>query len=213
MGLRAYNVEISAGQFGGLPAVKGQRLNASIIVQNLLKTPEEFAAIPLRTNPDGSVVRVRDVGRTELDVGRTELGTEFYDVEGRYNGHPAGIMAIRQTPGANAMDTANAIKSKLKEMSRYFPQGMKVVYPYDTTPFVKVAIVEAVKALVMAIGLVFLVMWLFMGNIRATLIPTIAVPVVLLGTCASLGLFGYSINMLTMFSMVIAIGLLVDDTC
>jgi len=185
--------------------LKGQRLNASIIVQNLLKTPEEFAAIPLRTNPDGSIVRVKDVGRTEL-------GTEFYDIEGRYNGHPAGIMAIRQTPGANALDTANAIKSKLKEMSHYFPSGMKVVYPYDTTPFVKVAIGEAVKALVMAIGLVFLVMWLFMGNIRATLIPTIAVPVVLLGTCAALGLFGYSINMLTMFAMVLAIGLLVDDT-
>jgi len=205
MALRAYNVEISAGQFGGLPAVEGQRLNASIIVQNLLQTPDEFAAIPLRTNPDGSVVRVKDVGRTEL-------GTEFYDIEGHYNGKPAAALAIRQAPGANALDTANAIKSKLKEMSRYFPPGMKVVYPYDTTPFVKVAIGEAVKALLMAIALVFLVMWLFMGNIRATLIPTIAVPVVLLGTCAALGAFGFSINMLTMFAMVIAIGLLVDDT-
>ncbi len=205
MGLRSYNVEISAGQFGGLPAVKGQRLNASIIVQSLLQTPEEFANIPLRTNPDGSIVRVRDVGRTEL-------GTEFYDIEGRYNGKPAAVLAIRQAPGANALDTANAIKAKLKEMSAYFPPGMKVVYPYDTTPFVKVAIGEAVKALFMAIVLVFFVMWLFMGNIRATLIPTIAVPVVLLGTCAALGAFGYSINMLTMFSMVIAIGLLVDDT-
>lgn len=205
MGLRAYNVEVSAGQFGGLPSVEGQRLNASIIVQNLLKTPEEFAAIPLRTNPDGSVVRISDVGRTEL-------GTEFYDIDARYNGNPAAAMAIRQTPGANALDTANAIKTKLKEMSVYFPPGMKVVYPYDTTPFVKVAIGEAVKSLLQAIVLVFLVMWLFMGNIRATLIPTIAVPVVLLGTCAALGAFGYSINMLTMFSMVIAIGLLVDDT-
>jgi HAE1 family hydrophobic/amphiphilic exporter-1 len=205
MGLRAYNVEVSAGQFGGLPAVKGQRLNASIVVQNLLKTPEEFAAIPLRTNPDGSVVRVKDVGRTEL-------GTEFYDIEAHYNGKAAAILAIRQAPGANALDTANAIKAKLKEMSDYFPPGMKVVYPYDTTPFVRVAIGEAVKSLIQAIFLVFLVMWLFMGNIRATLIPTIAVPVVLLGTCAALGLFGYSINMLTMFSMVIAIGLLVDDT-
>jgi multidrug efflux pump len=205
LALRAYNVEVSAGQFGGIPAVEGQRLNASIIVQNLLRTPDEFAAIPLRTNPDGSIVRVGDVGRTEL-------GTEFYDIEGRYNGSPAAVLAIRQAPGANALDTANAIKSKLREMSRYFPPGMKVVYPYDTTPFVKVAIGEAVKALFMAIALVFLVMWLFMGNIRATLIPTIAVPVVLLGTCASLGAFGYSINMLTMFAMVIAIGLLVDDT-
>ena len=205
MGLRAYNVEVSAGQFGGLPAVQGQRMNASIIVQSLLQTPDEFASIPLHTNPDGSIVRVKDVGRAEL-------ASEFYDVDARYNGHPAGVMAIRQTPGANALDTANAIKSKLKEMSSYFPQGMKVVYPYDTTPFVKVAIGEAVKSLIQAIFLVFLVMWLFMGNIRATLIPTIAVPVVLLGTCGALGLFGYSINMLTMFAMVIAIGLLVDDT-
>ena len=204
-GLRAYNVEVSAGQFGGLPAVPGQRLNASIIVQNLLKTPEEFAAIPLRINPDGSVVHVKDIGRVEL-------GTEFYDIDARYNGHPAGVMAIRQTPGANAMKTVNAIKTKLKEMSAYFPAGMKVVYPYDTTPFVKVAIGQAVKSLFQAIILVFFVMWLFMGNIRATLIPTIAVPVVLLGVCAALGAFGYSINMLTMFSMVIAIGLLVDDT-
>jgi len=204
-GLNAYNVEVSAGQFGGLPSVEGQRLNASIIVQSLLKTPEEFAAIPLRTNPDGSVVRIKDVGRTEL-------GTESYDIEGFYNGHPSAAMAIRQTPGANALDTANAVKAKLKELSDYFPAGMKVVYPYDTTPFVKVAIGEAVSSLIQAIFLVFLIMWLFMGNIRATLIPTIAVPIVLLGTCGVLGAFGYSINMLTMFSMVIAIGLLVDDT-
>ena len=205
MGLRAYNVEVSAGQFGGLPAAEGQRLNASIIVQNLLKTSEEFAAIPLRTTPDGSVVRVRDIGRTEL-------GTERYDINVHYNGMPAAALAIRQAPGANALETADAIKVKLREMSVYFPEGMKVIYPYDTTPFVKVAIGEAVKSLIQAILLVFLVMWLFMGNIRATLIPTIAVPVVLLGTCAALGAFGYSINMLTMFSMVIAIGLLVDDT-
>ena len=205
LALRAYNVEISAGQFGGIPAVEGQRLNASIVVQNLLQTPEEFAAIPIRTNPDGSIVRVKDVARVEL-------GTEFYDVRGRYNGKPSAGLAIRQAPGANAMDTADAIKSKLKEMSRYFPPGMKVVYPYDTTPFVRVAIGGAVKALLQAILLVFLVMWLFMGNIRATLIPTISVPVVLMGTCAALGAFGFSINMLTMFAMVIAIGLLVDDT-
>jgi HAE1 family hydrophobic/amphiphilic exporter-1 len=202
--LRAYNVEVSAGQFGGAPAVEGQRLNASIIVQNLLKTPDEFASIPIRSNPDGSVVRVKDVGRTEL-------GTEFYDVQGSYNGKPSAGLAIRQAPGANALDTADAIRTKLEEMSRYFPPGMKVVYPYDTTPFVRVAIGEVVKTLFEAILLVFLVMWLFMGNIRATLIPTIAVPVVLLGTFAVLGLFGFSINMLTMFAMVLAIGLLVDD--
>jgi HAE1 family hydrophobic/amphiphilic exporter-1 len=202
--LQAYNVEVSAGQFGGAPAVEGQRLNVSIIVQNLLQTPDEFAAIPLRTNPDGSVVRIKDVGRTEL-------GTESYDMQVFYNGKPAAGLAIRQAPGANALDTADAIKAKLAEMSRYFPHGMKVVYPYDTTPFIKVAIHEVVKTLFEAIGLVFLIMWLFMGNIRATLIPTIAVPVVILGTFAVLGAFGFTINMLTMFAMVLAIGLLVDD--
>ncbi|MGD0626658.1 MAG: efflux RND transporter permease subunit [Thermodesulfobacteriota bacterium] len=202
--LRAYNVEVSAGQFGGAPAVEGQRLNATIIVQSLLKTPEEFAAIPIRTNPDGSIVRIKDVGRTEL-------GTEIYDNDSHYNGKPAAALAIRQAAGANALDTADAIRAKLKEMSRYFPPGMKVVYPFDTTPFVKVAIEEVVKTLFEAIFLVFLVMYLFMGNMRATLIPTIAVPVVILGTFAVLGLFGFSINMLTMFAMVLAIGLLVDD--
>jgi len=121
MALRAYNVEVSAGQFGGVPAMEGQRLNASIIVQHLLQTPEEFAAIPIRTNPDGSIVRIRDVGRTEL-------GTERYDVLAHYNGKPAAFMAIRKVSGANALDTANSIKKKLEEMSRYFPPGMKVVY-------------------------------------------------------------------------------------
>jgi len=202
--LQAYNVEVSAGQFGGAPAVKGQRLNASIIVQSMLKTPEEFAAIPLRTNPDGSVVRV-------LDVGRTELGTEAYDVDVYNNGRPSAGLAIRQAAGANALATADAVKAKLNEMSQFFPTGMKVVYPYDTTPFVRVAIGEVVKTLFEAILLVFLVMYLFMGTMRATLIPTIAVPVVILGTFAVLGLFGFSINMLTMFAMVLAIGLLVDD--
>ena len=202
--LQSYNVEISAGQFGGAPAVEGQRMNASIVVQNLLKTPEEFAAIPLRTNDDGSIVRIRDVARTEL-------GTERYNVLANYDGLPAGALAIRQAPGANALETADAVRAKLDEMSRYFPTGMKVVYPYDTTPFVRVAIDEVVKTLFEAIFLVFVVMYLFMGNIRATLIPTIAVPVVLLGTFATLGLFGFSINMLTMFAMVLAIGLLVDD--
>ncbi len=202
--LKAYNVEVSAGQFGGAPAVEGQRLNVSIVVQNLLKTPDEFAAIPIRMNPDGSIVRIKDVGRTEL-------GTEAYDVVNYYNNKPSAGLAVRQVPGANALDTAEAIKTKLKDMSQYFPPGMKVVYPYDTTPFIKVAIEEVVKTLFEAILLVFLVMYLFLGNIRATLIPTIAVPVVLLGTFAILGVFGFSINMLTMFAMVLAIGLLVDD--
>jgi HAE1 family hydrophobic/amphiphilic exporter-1 len=202
--LRAYNVEISAGQFGGAPAVEGQRLNASIIVQSLLKTPEEFADIPLRINPDGSIVRVRDVGWAEL-------GTENYDSTVQYNDQPAAVLAIRQAAGANALDTANAIKAKMEELSQFFPTGMQVIYPYDTTPFVKVAIEEVVKTLFEAILLVFLVMYLFMGSMRATLIPTIAVPVVILGTFAILGIFGFNINMLTMFGMVLAIGLLVDD--
>jgi hydrophobe/amphiphile efflux-1 (HAE1) family protein len=202
--LQAYNVEVSAGQFGGVPAIEGQRLNAAIIVQSMLKTPEEFAAIPLRTNPDGSVVRVKDVGRTEL-------GTDTYDIVAYHNGRAASALAIRQAAGANALETADNVRAKLKEMSQFFPPGLKVVYPYDTTPFVKVAIEEVVKTLFEAILLVFLVMYLFMGNMRATLIPTIAVPVVLLGTFAVLGLFGFSINMLTMFAMVLAIGLLVDD--
>jgi multidrug efflux pump len=202
--LRAYNVEVSAGQFGGAPAVEGQRLNASIVVQNMLRTPEEFAAIPLRINPDGSIVRISDVGRTEL-------GTEYYDIQAFYNGKPASGLAIRQAAGANALDTADAVKAKMEEMSRFFPPGMKVVFPFDTTPFVTVAINEVVKTLIEAILLVFLIMWLFLGSMRATLIPTIAVPVVILGTFAMLGLFGFSINMLTMFAMVLAIGLLVDD--
>ncbi|MCG3147312.1 MAG: Multidrug efflux pump subunit AcrB [Verrucomicrobiae bacterium] len=202
--LRAYNVEVSAGQFGSLPAVAGQRLNASIVVQNLLQKPDEFAAIPIRTNPDGSVVRIQDIGRVEL-------GAEAYDAQVFYNGKPCAGLAIRQAPGANALETADRVKKKLAEMSQFFPPGLKVVYPYDTTPFIRVAINEVVKTLFEAVLLVFLVMWLFMGNIRATLIPTIAVPVVLLGTFAVLGAFGFSINMLTMFAMVLAIGLLVDD--
>jgi HAE1 family hydrophobic/amphiphilic exporter-1 len=202
--LKAYNVEVSAGQFGGGPAVKGQRLNASIVVQNMLTTPDEFATIPLRINPSSSVVRLRDVSRIEL-------GTELYDIETAYNGKPIGGIAIRQAAGANALDTANAVKAKLAEMSRFFPEGVKVVYPHDTTPFIRVAINEVVKTLIEAILLVFLIMWLFLGSMRATLIPTIAVPVVILGTFAVLGFFGFSINMLTMFAMVLAIGLLVDD--
>ena len=180
----AYNVEVSAGQFGGAPAVEGQRLNAAIIVQHLLQTPEEFAAIPIRTNPDGSVVRIRDIGRTEL-------GTERSDVDAYYNGKPAAAMAIRQAAGANALETANAVKQKLEEMSRYFPPGMKVIYPYDTTPFTRVAIEEVVKTLFEAVLLVFVIMYLFMGNIRATLIPTIAVPVVLLGNLCRPGVFRF----------------------
>ncbi|MFA7159698.1 MAG: efflux RND transporter permease subunit, partial [Kiritimatiellia bacterium] len=202
--IQTYNVEISAGQFGGAPAVPGQRLNVSILIQSMLQTPEEFAAVPIRTNADGSVVRIRDIGRTEL-------ATEIPDILVSYNGRPSTGLAVRQEAGANALDTARRIKAKMEELSAYFPVGMKVIYPHDTTPFIRVAINDVVKTLIEAIVLVFLVMYLFMGNMRATLIPTIAVPVVILGTFAVLGAFGFSINMLTMFAMVLAIGLLVDD--
>jgi len=202
--IRSYNVQVSAGQFGGRPSVKGQRLNATITVQSLMQTPEEFAEIPLRNNPDGSVIRVKDVARVEL-------GAEFANFIMANNGRPAAGIAIRQEAGANALDVADNVKAKVAEMSRYFPPGMKAVYLNDSTRFIKVAIEEVVKALIEAIVLVFLVMFLFLGNIRATLIPTIAVPVVLLGTFGVLAAFGFSINMLTMFAMVLAIGLLVDD--
>ncbi|EBC5910864.1 efflux RND transporter permease subunit, partial [Salmonella enterica] len=186
------------------PALPGQQLNASIIAQTRLKDPEEFGKVTLRVNTDGSVVHLKDVARIEL-------GGENYNVVARINGKPASGLGIKLATGANALDTATAIKAKLAELQPFFPQGMKVVYPYDTTPFVKISIHEVVKTLFEAIILVFLVMYLFLQNIRATLIPTIAVPVVLLGTFAVLAAFGYSINTLTMFGMVLAIGLLVDD--
>lgn len=202
--LKSYNVEVSAGQFGGRPTKKGQRLNSSIIVQTLLSSPEDFASIPLRINPDGSTIRVSDVGTTEL-------GAESYDMESYYNGRPSAGIAIRQLAGANALDTAKAVKAKVDELSRFFPTGMKAVYAIDTTPFIKAAIYEVVKTLIIAIILVVFIIFLFTGNLRATMIPTIAVPVVILGTFGVMSLFGFSINMLTMLAMVLAIGLLVDD--
>lgn len=202
--LKIQNDQIAAGQLGGTPALPNQQLNASVIAQTRLKDPEEFGKVTLRVNSDGSVVHLKDVARIEL-------GGENYNVVARINGKPASGLGIKLATGANALDTANAIKAKLVELQPFFPQGMKVVYPYDTTPFVTISIHEVVKTLFEAIVLVFLVMYLFRQNIRATLIPTIAVPVVLLGTFAVLAAFGYSINTLTMFGMVLAIGLLVDD--
>ncbi|EAA7894442.1 multidrug efflux RND transporter permease subunit [Salmonella enterica] len=202
--LKVQNDQIAAGQLGGTPALPGQQLNASIIAQTRLKDPQEFGKVTLRVNTDGSVVHLKDVARIEL-------GGENYNVVARINGKPASGLGIKLATGANALDTATAIKAKLAELQPFFPQGMKVVYPYDTKPFVKISIHEVVKTLFEAIILVFLVMYLFLQNIRATLIPTIAVPVVLLGTFAVLAAFGYSINTLTMFGMVLAIGLLVDD--
>ncbi|MFZ5998734.1 MAG: efflux RND transporter permease subunit [Nitrospirota bacterium] len=202
--LQAQNAQVSAGQFGGLPAAQGQQLNATITARSLLQTPEQFDAIILRTNSDGSTVRLKDVAESKI-------GTENYEMQSFYKGKPVGGMAIRLAAGANALETGNRVKAKMEELSKYFPPGMKVVYPYDTTPFVKISLEEVVHTLIEAVLLVFIIMFLFLQNIRATLIPTIAVPVVLLGTMGVLAVAGFSINTLTMFALVIVIGLLVDD--
>ncbi|GAB7193749.1 efflux RND transporter permease subunit [Dickeya oryzae] len=202
--IQVQNNQIAAGQLGGTPPVPGQKLNASIIAQTRLNSPEQFGNILLTVNKDGSQVRLKDVARIEL-------GGESYSVVARFNGRPASGLGIKLATGANALDTASAVKAEIAKLQPTFPAGLKVVYPYDTTPFVKISIYEVVKTLVEAIVLVFVVMYLFLQNFRATLIPTIAVPVVLLGTFAILSAFGYSINTLTMFAMVLAIGLLVDD--
>ena len=202
--LQSQNAQVSAGQFGGTPSNEGQQLNATITARTLLQTAEQFDAVILRTNPDGSTVRLKDVATSKI-------GTENYDIVARYKGKPLAGMAIRLAAGANALDTANRVKAKMAELSKFFPAGMQVVYPYDTTPFVKISIEEVVHTLVEAVLLVFIIMFLFLQNIRATLIPTIAVPVVLLGTMGVLSAAGFSINTLTMFALVIVIGLLVDD--
>ncbi|MBK4784184.1 MAG: efflux RND transporter permease subunit [Pantoea sp. Pent] len=202
--LQTQNTQVAAGQLGGTPPVPGQQLNASIIAQTRLTSTEEFGNIMLKVNQDGSQVRLRDVAKIEL-------GGENYEIIARYNGKPASGVGVKLATGANALDTADAVKAELAKLEPFFPAGMKTVYPYDTTPFVKISIFEVVKTLFEAIVLVFLVMYLFLQNFRATLIPTIAVPVVLLGTFAIISAFGYSINTLTMFGMVLAIGLLVDD--
>ncbi|MDO6387054.1 MULTISPECIES: efflux RND transporter permease subunit [Uliginosibacterium] len=202
--ITAQNVQVSAGQLGGAPAVQGQQLNATINVASRLQTPEQFGQILLRSNPDGSSVRLKDVARAEL-------GGEGYNVVARFKGKPASGLAVKLAANANALETAQAVKAKIQEMKPFFPAGVKAEIPYDTTPFVQNSIKEVVWTLIEAVILVFLVMWLFLQNLRATLIPTIAVPVVLLGTFGVLAAFGYSINTLTMFGLVLAIGLLVDD--
>ncbi|NFV80874.1 efflux RND transporter permease subunit [Magnetospirillum aberrantis] len=202
--IKAQNAEVSAGQIGGAPAVPGQQINATIIAQSRLETPEQFGNILLKVNTDGSQVRLKDVARIEI-------GSESYENVARYNGKPAAGLAVKLATGANALDTAELVRKRFAELKPFFPQGVDVVYPYDTTPFVKISIEEVVKTLVEAIVLVFLVMYLFLQNFRATLIPTIAVPVVLLGTFGILAACGFTINTLTMFAMVLAIGLLVDD--
>ena len=200
----AQNTEVSAGELGGLPAVPGQQLNATVTAQSRLQTVEQFGAILLKTSSSGATVHLRDVARMEL-------GSESYSILARYNGKAASGLAIKLATGANALETANAVKAKVAQMEKQFPAGLKAVVAFDTTPFVKLSIEEVVKTLVEAVILVFLVMYLFLQNFRATLIPTMAVPVVLLGTFAILSALGYSINTLTMFAVVLAIGLLVDD--
>ncbi|MBZ4118118.1 efflux RND transporter permease subunit [Escherichia fergusonii] len=202
--IKIQNNQISGGQLGGMPQAADQQLNASIIVQTRLQSPEEFGKILLKVQQDGSQVLLRDVARVEL-------GAEDYSTVARYNGKPAAGIAIKLATGANALDTSKAVKSELDRLSAWFPASLKTVYPYDTTPFIQISIQEVFKTLIEAIILVFLVMYLFLQNFRATLIPTIAVPVVILGTFAILSAVGFTINTLTMFGMVLAIGLLVDD--
>ena len=202
--IQAQNTQVSAGQLGGTPAVPGQQLNATVTAQSRLQTPEQFKAIVLKTAPDGAVIRLSDVAKVEL-------GSENYDVISRYKGNPASGLAVTLASGANALDTAEAVKAKLNELTAFFPSGLKAVIPYDSSPFIRISIEGVVHTLIEAIILVFIVMLVFLQNLRATLIPTITVPVVLLGTLAILDIAGYSINTLTMFGMVLAIGLLVDD--
>src|SRR5690606_17959085 len=198
------NAQISAGAFGERPAVAGQQLNATITAQSLLQTPEDFRQIVLRAETDGGLVLLGDVA----DV---EIGAESYSTISRYDRNPSAGLAISLAPGANALDTSEAVKERMEEFARFFPEGVQYVIPFDTAPFVRVSIDEVVRTLIEAIGLVFLVMLLFLQNLRATLIPTLAVPIVLLGTFGILAAAGFSINTLTMLAMVLAIGLLVDD--
>jgi len=198
------NVQVAAGGLGGTPAVAGQMLQATITEATLLRTPEQFGNILLKVNQDGSQVRLKDVAKIDL-------GGENYNFDTKYNGQPTAGFGIQLATGANALQTAKLVRQKIDDLSKYFPHGLVVKYPYDTTPFVRLSIEEVVKTLIEGIVLVFLVMYLFLQNLRATIIPTIAVPVVLLGTFAIMSAVGFSINVLSMFGLVLAIGLLVDD--
>ena len=202
--VRAQNVQLAMGELGQLPAPSGQQLNAVIVTQGRLSTPEEFGNITVRANPDGSTVRIKDIASVEL-------GAQDYSVAARLDGQPASAIAIRLAPGANALDTAKAVKAKMTELAKFFPKGVSWVVPYDTSQFVEISIREVVKTLAEAMVLVFLVMYLFLGNLRATVIPSIVVPVALIGATVGLYIAGYSINTLTLFAMVLAIGIVVDD--
>ncbi|WP_313168598.1 efflux RND transporter permease subunit [Massilia oculi] len=202
--IRAQNVQVSGGQLGGTPAVQGQAINATITQATLLRTPEEFQRILVKVQPDGSSVRIGDVARVAL-------GSENYHVDVRYNGKPASGLGIQLAPGANALDTAVAVRARLAELGEFFPPGLRTVYPNDVTPFIEQSISGVVHTLIEGIVLVFLVMYLFLQNFRATLIPSITVPVVLLGTFGIMSALGFTVNTLSMFGLVLSIGLLVDD--
>ncbi|HCM7460556.1 TPA: multidrug efflux RND transporter permease subunit EefB [Klebsiella pneumoniae] len=202
--IEAQNVQVSAGKIGALPSSNAQQLTATVRAQSRLQTPDQFKAIIVKSQADGSVVRLSDVARVEM-------GSEDYTATANLNGHPAAGIAVMMAPGANALDTATLVKSKIAEFQRQMPQGYDIAYPKDSTEFIKISVEDVIQTLFEAIILVVCVMYLFLQNFRATLIPAVAVPVVLLGTFGVLALFGYSINTLTLFAMVLAIGLLVDD--
>ncbi|SDY34651.1 efflux RND transporter permease subunit [Pseudomonas sp. NFIX28] len=200
----AQNAQVSAGSIGDLPSRSTQEITATVLVKGQLSTPEEFADIVLRANPDGSTVRIGDVARVEV-------GSQEYQFSTRLNGKPSTAVGVQLSPGANALNTATLVRAKMDELARYFPAGVEYKIPYDTSPFVKVSITKVVYTLGEAMLLVFAVMFLFLQNIRYTLIPTLVVPVALMGTFATMLALGFSINVLTMFGMVLAIGILVDD--
>ena len=202
--IRAQNVQVSAGEIGSLPNIAGQGISASVVVQGQLSSPEEFGRMVLRANPDGSSVRLKDVARIEL-------GGQLYTTSARLNGQPSTGMGLQLSPSGNALGTAQAVRDKMKELERYFPKGMSWNIPYDSSGFVKISIQQVAMTLLEAVVLVFLVMYLFLQNWRYTVIPTIVVPVALLGTFACLLAIGFSINVLTMFGMVLVIGIVVDD--
>ncbi|MDP1705417.1 MAG: efflux RND transporter permease subunit, partial [Sulfurimicrobium sp.] len=202
--VRAQNIELATGELGQAPAAAGQQLNAVIVTRSRLSTPEEFGNILIRTQPDGSAVRVKDVARVEL-------GSQDYNIFARLNGQPTAAIAIRVAPNGNALDVVKAVRAKMAEMEPYFPKGVSWDVPYDTSRFVDISIQEVLITLAEAVVLVFLVMFLFLENFRATLIPTIVVPVALTGAMAGLYVFGYSINVLTLFAKELASGIVVDD--
>ena len=202
--VRAQNSELATGELGQLPSAPGQELNAVIVTRSRLSTPEEFGNVIVRTNPDGSTLRVKDVARVEL-------GAQDYNRAARIDGQPTAAIAIRLTPGANALDTVKRVKAKMTELSRYFPKSISWAVPYDTSKFIDISIREILKSLTEALLLVVLVMYLFLGNWRATLIPAIVIPIALVGALVGLYFLGFSINVLTLFAMVLAIGIVVDD--